>query len=196
MRFYPYQNEAAEPEGTSGGAAPSAPTVPAAPAQIVVQSAPAPIIAGAAEVKPEPAGAKPEPVKVEAPALDLAAKLAELEAARAKDAEKIAQLEAARASDAKSLRDAKVDGLLERVKVAPAYREFAKVQLAGINPDDVAGKAAVDAFAAAHPAMIDIPRAGSAEPTVAAWMAEKAKQAPGSAWGFIPPSALAKIGVD
>lgn len=201
MRLYPYQNEATAPEGTSGGVAPSAePTAPVqTPAPI------APVIVAAAVAKPEPkvdapaptveVKAEPVAVKIDA-ASDLAGKLAELEAARAEDAKKIAQLEAARVSDAKSLRDAKFDGLLTHVKVAPAYREFAKAQLAGVDPDSLAGKAAVDAFAAAHPAMLDIQRPGSAEPTVAAWMAEKAKANPGSAWSFIPPSALAKMAVD
>lgn len=202
---YPYQNEAAAPEGTSGGAAAvqptvtSPPVVDAAAAKTPTPVVPVPQVAVAPVVTAKAEPAAPEPKKPDAapaPALDLAAKLAELEAARAKDAEKIAQLEAARVADTKALRDAKLDGLLDRVKVAPPYRDFARSQLAAIDPDATDGKAAVDMFASTHPAMLDLPKTGQPEPTVAGWIAEKAKTNPGSAWAFMPPSALAKLSVD
>lgn len=177
-----------------------APAVEPAPA--VVQ--PAPVVVPAVVVAPAPAvaAAEPKPAAVvaeepkAAPAVDLAAKIAELEAARAADAKKLAELEAARAGDIKALRDARLDGLLDTVKVAPAYREFARVKLADVDPTTDEGRAKVDAFASAHPAMLDIPRPGSADASVASWMAEKAKAAPGSAWNFIPPSALSNVRVD
>lgn len=179
-------------------------TTAAEPAAVVVQTAapvpqsqtittPAPVVAAPepkAEAKHEP---KPEAA---APAVDFAAKLAELEAARAADAKKIAELEAGRAADVKALRDARLDGLLEQVKVAPAYREFARAKLGEVDPTTDVGRAAVDAFASAHPAMLDLPRPSAPDATVASWLAEKAKQAPGSAWNFIPPSALADVRVD
>ena len=82
------------------------------------------------------------------------------------------------------------------VDAVAQQRAANETQLNTVDPTTDEGRAKVDAFASAHPAMLDIPRPGSADASVASWMAEKAKAAPGSAWNFIPPSALSNVRVD
>lgn len=210
MRRMHIQAEAGADEGTTAApavAAPAspAPVAPAAPSQTGAPLAPAiapaqaPLAAApVAPAAPAPAPAASAPAHEAEPPADpmaaLRAQLAALEAARAKDAEKLQTLEAARVEDARQLRLARLDGLLDTVKVEPAYRDFARQALASVDPSTDEGRAAVDAFAAKHPAMIARPAIGG-DPTMETWLAAKAKAAPGSAWSFLPPSELAKVTV-
>lgn len=164
--------------------APEAKPAPAAPA------APAPAVALVAETKAEPAA-----TPAGDPVAELRAKLVALEAERAKDAEKLAALESGRAEDARALRLARLDGLLDTVKLEPAYREFARAQLASIDPTTDAGKAAVDTFVAQHPAMVARVVTGVGDPTMNQWLDAKAKANPGSGWAFIGAAELAKVTV-
>lgn len=193
LRYAPKMAEPSE-AGEVAGPAGSAVVSEAA----VAKPEPVPGIALAAVTAPA-ASPPAEPVAEKPAALDLSGlqkQLADLESARAKDSAELAELRAARQGDAEALRVARLDNLLDAVKVEPAYREFARAQLASADPTTDAGKAAVDAFAAKHPAMVARMATAAVDPSIEQWMAERAKAAPGSAWSFLSPSMLAKVTVD